>query len=354
MKRYKEIDIFRAVGIILVALYHFWVVSGYKTTGINQLNTFLSYGGEIGVTLFFIISGMSICVSLQKNEDYGEKITYVEFIKKRLKRIYPQYILCIIIVLLLGDSAVYLSSVHISSLLSHFFLVHNFSLTTHGSVSGVLWTIGVIFQFYLLAMYLYKFIRKNWKVTLCVAVLITILSKYFLYNYFDLNGLNQNYYFIYGRQIITALDNFVIGMCLGRIILNVKKTGGLLGFITSLIGIVIWIVYITPKYTVYSNSAMGYAWHTISAILLSLCIFFSFKINWKESKVMDAILFIGKNEYGIYLWHLLIANNLIAKSEFIQKILNYGYWGFAIIMLLISVFVGWLSCNLHIRGEKNE
>lgn len=342
MKRYKEIDMLRAVAVILVALYHFWVVSGYKTTGIDTLNIFLSYGGEIGVTLFFLISGFGICCNLQHGKEKGQ-VSFKNFIGRRLQRIYPQYFLSIAVAVLVGDGAVYLAKEHLPSIVSHLFLVHNFSPVTHGSISGVLWTMGVIFDFYLVSIVLFKGVDKNWVLMALVSVLVAITSKALIYHFLSEKGLSESYYFIYGRQIITALDNFVIGMCIARMKLPRKKKENILKFIMSVVVFAAWIVYVSPNYSLYSDTLFGYIWHSVTAILLGVCVYFMLGVDWRENFFSNSLLFVGRYEYGIYLWHLLIANNLSAKSGFVQKIINRGYWEFALMLFVISVIVGRMS-----------
>lgn len=341
VKRYKQIDILRAVAIIIVAMYHFWVVSGYQTTGVELLNRFLTYGGEIGVTMFFVISGFSIYCSLYQQENRGETVEFFPFIKKRWKRVYPSYFISILIVLLLGDGAVYISIQNIWSIIAHLLFVHNFFLSTHGSISGVLWTMGVIFQFYLISIPLYKCVDKRWVETLSLSIVVSILMKYFLYSFFARNELNGSYYFIYGRQLFSSIDNFIIGMCVARGILNRKRNTKLIYLLSAIAAFLIWILYITSKGVVYSNTIFGYVWHSITAVLIGLCIWQILMFENKRDNVLEkCLLFIGKYEYEIYIWHLLIANNLYVKSSLIQGIAGRGYWGFAIILMVLSVGVG--------------
>lgn len=343
MKRYRQIDMLRAVAIIIVAMYHFWVVSGYQTTGIELFHRFLTYGGEIGVTMFFVISGFSIYCSLYQQEKRGEAVKYLPFIKKRLKRIYPSYFICILIVLLIGDGAVYISIQNIWSIVTHLLLVHNFFLSTHGSISGVLWTMGVIFQFYLISIPLYRCIKKRWIETFSLSVIISILMKFLLFSFFTKNELNSSYYFIYGRQLFSSLDNFIIGMGVAKAVMERKKDAKLINLFFTIASFFIWILYVTPRGVVYSNTVFGYVWHSITAVLIGLGIWQILMFeNQKDNILGRGLVFIGKYEYEIYIWHLLIANNLYTKSSLIQGIAGRGYWGFAVVMMILSVGVGWI------------
>lgn len=364
MKKYKQIDILRAIAVITVAMYHFWVVSGYKTSGFHVVNTFLTYGGELGVTLFFLLSGFSIYCSLYHLDSNETKIAFVPFMKKRFKRIYPQYITCILILVLIGESAVYLSLENIRSIITHGFLVHNLFVSTHGSISGVLWTMGVIVQFYIIAIPLYKVVKKNGAIALIGGGIGCIAMKALMYPYFEDNALDSCY-FVYGRQLFSSLDNFLIGMVIAKMILLKKykiekyKITKLLPLV-SLVLIYVWIMHITPHGVVYSNSVFGYTWHSVTALLLGLFILslVILEENAKQEKRGDnpfkkAMLFIGRYEYGIYLWHLLIANNLIARSTFFQELAQGGYWRFALTLLVISITFGWLSGKIIDRTRFN-
>lgn len=68
--------------------------------------------------------------------------------------------------------------------------------------------------------------------------------------------------------------------------------------------------------------------------------------NKKETILEKGLFFIGKYEYEIYIWHLLIANNLYAKSNLVQKIASEGYWEFTIIMMVLSIYIGWIFSKI--------
>lgn len=356
---YIGIDVMRTIAIICVALSHFWEIGGTPFVGNTYLNTIISYGGEIGVTLFFIISGFSIyCCINNKNNNFR----YVGYLKDRLKRILPQYYFSIFILIIISEGATYLSREGVISIVLHIFLIHNLYLPTHGSISGVLWSIGVIFQFYIIAPLLYKLIRKYALMTYICSIVSVIFFKYILFNYFATHYIEpSSYYFIYGRQIFTSLDNFVLGMCLGNCITKdnscYKNKNAIIFFIITVFVGGLWYIKLSTG-IVYSNTVYGYSWHSISAIVLAFIIYSLLKMDIEvyKNKFINLLIYISKYEYGIYIWHLIIANNLLSRSTIIQKLSLFNYWIYSIVLLAISImssifFTKIIDCNL-IRNRR--
>lgn len=71
MKRIKNIDLLRAGAILYIMLYHCYVLSGQPWQAHTAIHTILTLGGEVGVTLFFLLSGYGIYLSLSSSEERG-------------------------------------------------------------------------------------------------------------------------------------------------------------------------------------------------------------------------------------------------------------------------------------------
>ena len=70
VRRNKGIDIARAIAIMSVLIYHFYVlIDGNRYTDYPIVHGLILVGGEIGVTLFFIISGYGIFLSIKRMEE---------------------------------------------------------------------------------------------------------------------------------------------------------------------------------------------------------------------------------------------------------------------------------------------
>ena len=89
MKRIKNIDLLRAGAILYIMLYHCYTLSGKPWHAHTAIHTFLSFGGEVGVTLFFLLSGYGIYLSLASAEERGHLPNWGSFMKKRCRRIMP-------------------------------------------------------------------------------------------------------------------------------------------------------------------------------------------------------------------------------------------------------------------------
>lgn len=342
MERNKKIDIVRALSIILIVVYHCWVLTGSVNINNKIIYTFVSLGGEIGVTAFFALSGYGIYCS-HSNSGEIQKGYFAKFMKKRCFRILPQYYFCFIVALLIGTGAGYLSVSGIPNLLTHIFLIHNLIPRYSGTINGVLWTMGVIFQFYIISVILYKMMKKRPNLTIIGVICFTIISKALVYifigNYYPDAGLS----FWAGRQLVTALDNFAIGMYVANLVerqIYLKNT-----FTSSIIlAIGLAFMYIVCrlgfKYGIHTNNISGYMWHSWISISIGIIMIGISGISLNEkSYIFQGFMFIAHHEYGIYLWHLLIILNLVANSPTILGWINKGYY-FGIISTLSIICIG--------------
>lgn len=89
-----EMDGLRGVAILAVLIVH---TIPYYLPGGQHLPDFI---GELGVPLFFAVSGFCICYSLFFRYVQGKKSQVDDFARRRFRRIYPPYILAVFIFLI--------------------------------------------------------------------------------------------------------------------------------------------------------------------------------------------------------------------------------------------------------------
>lgn len=343
-KRNLHIDIIRAIALLWVVIYHIWVLSGATTLSNPVLFNFIKLGGEIGVTLFFILSGYGIYFSLRRSDETS-KISFFSFMKKRLIRLCPEYYLSIIFIILFTPGATYISFNGSKDILTHLLFIHNIRSHFTGSINGVLWTMAVIFQFYIIAIPMYYILKKTKFVFPFIWIAITILSKYTLFHILGRSGD-----FWASRQLLpSVIDNFALGMFLAYF-MNLKIVAKLKNNILSLIGVIVGFVILFfvcdfgLKHGIHVANLSGYLWHTEIAICCILIIFFySNRENTPHLIIEKCLLWISKYEYGIYIVHLIIIQNLLAYSSLSHLGNTYPTLKY-IILIPVSIFAGWMLC----------
>lgn len=363
MERNRNIDIIRAAALLLVLIYHCWVRLNKAAIPMKIVENIVALGGETGVTAFFLLSGYGIYCSLYRMEEKGQ-LQFWPFMKKRVQRIVPQYYLNLMVALLFTHSAVYWNKIHIWTIISHFLFLHNFRLGSAGAINGVLWTMAVIFQFYLLAIPLYKILNKTGYAGIALSIGITILSKMICYYIIKTNFQNQDndmaYYFWLGRNMLSSvLDNFVIGMGVAFFVIKkkhrIKQIHGIMGCI--IFGIVFCVLCkIGRDYEIHTS----YLWYSCTAICIGAVMLFSCYIKCEHKNVFSkCMLYLSKYEYGIYLWHLLMIDNLIRNapvvSEWTEK---KEYFPIGAVFVILSVGAGVVFTRLTDRkygiGQKRS
>lgn len=351
IERNYNIDILRALCTLLIVVYHSWVQCGSVPFSSSLITTMVSLGGEIGVTAFFALSGYGIYCSLHNSMEKGGT-KFCGFMKKRVQRIVPQYYLCLLVVLLFTDGAKYLEWGHLDNIVTHLFLVHNLIPEHFGAINGVLWTLGVIFQFYLISILLFKGFQKWGSWVYIATTVFTIGMKVFVYGTL-LPSLvaDTSLNFFAGRQLFTALDNFTIGMLIAHLVVKRgRKPSNIVGVVGTILGCVLlmFICYTGLSKGIHSNNISGYLWHSAVALVLGVMMWmFSGIAIPKENVITKGVLWISKYEYGIYLWHLVMINTLIAKSPFVNQLLTAGYRKTVyIIFTVLSVIIGYVFSKM--------
>jgi len=204
----ERVDHLRFFAALLVLLFH-TLSPGLAAgnTGYNPLRLLVAQGYS-GVGLFMVLSGFIFTVI-----SHGKDIDYGKFIRNRLLRIYPLFV-C------MGFLA---WSLHIytdpkpPSNLEFLMLLLPVRLPFESSYFQSLWTIPVEFQFYLIFPFLALFVRREGTGYLLRCIALLIILRLCVYVTVGTVGVIA-YETIFGR-----LDQFLIGMLLGRLYCSVPR-----------------------------------------------------------------------------------------------------------------------------------
>jgi len=176
--RLRGIDALRGAAALGVVLYHA-VEQGDKFLPNNLLQypvRLVQFGasfGYIGVFLFFVISGF--CIHLQwaraKAAGVEPEIRFGAFWKRRIRRLYPPYVITLLLFLLLTvfTVGINVTQFFVYDLGMHLLMLHNLDPNTCYTISGVFWTLAIEEQLYL-AYFLLLFIRMRWGWGVTIAV----------------------------------------------------------------------------------------------------------------------------------------------------------------------------------------
>ena len=156
------LDGLRALSVLLIFLFHTWQQSWIfytlrlnKTTNLINLVVFQKYG-YVAIDAFFVISGFGLFYPIARDM-FGEShfSGWKDFFFKRLRRIYPSYLLMLILLLIFPALSYITNAITdprelAKHFLSHVFFVHNFDRGTLGSTISTAWTMPIEVQFYLI------------------------------------------------------------------------------------------------------------------------------------------------------------------------------------------------------------
>jgi peptidoglycan/LPS O-acetylase OafA/YrhL len=190
--RLISIDALRGAAALAVVFFH----ATHQARFIGTANTPRWIGvpvatvisfGYIGVYLFFVISGFCIHLRWAKAKAAGRQtsIDFFAFWKRRIRRLYPPYLIamCFYLIVLAVMGKLRLTSFFWWDITSHLLMLHNFDNRTAYGINGVFWTLAIEEHLYLAYFLLIALrVRYGWAKALafCLAARVAWFALSFV------------------------------------------------------------------------------------------------------------------------------------------------------------------------------
>jgi len=304
-----EVDALRGISVICIIFYHF---------GITMSDDPILKSGFIGVDIFIVISGYLITKLL-----INKNFTYIDFIEKRSRRLFPALLLLMIITIILSYFFLLPQSFANlgQSILANIFFISNFlffyqsnywEFPIHTKPLLHTWSLSLELQFYIFILLIFFFrnkIIRNIILCLSISIILLLFPDRFNFNENFSKNFFNDYFLIFGR-----LWEFLIGS-LTAIFLNIKgqfKNCKINDFF-KITGIILLLISLTSI-----NSAKNYPnLLTLLPVTGTAMILLSSKTNNNYFIFNNSILIhLGKISYSLYLWHFPIFIFFIYNSHF--------------------------------------
>jgi len=326
-KYFPTLDGLRAVAVAIVIIAHV----DHRVYNSKWVSTFIPFG-NLGVYIFFVLSGFLITTLLLKEKVTTGDISLKDFYRRRFFRIVPVAYLFLVTIIIL-KYAFNLPLTMPDIILGFFFLRRldnpfNQFYTTH------FWTLSYEEEYYIL----YPFILKK-SLRLYVYTLLFIIAMQFLfltplYNYFHFPGKKLFY-----QVFVTSFEGLTIGslfsiLVFQKIIDPSKKRKYLTVINLLLVASIVFIHQLDIYFPV----------RVFSSALIALFIVFNINPNNKTIfyRILNSkpFIYVGKLSYSIYIWQQIFTIALPWKGLF-------PYSDSVVFNLLALFIVAYCSYNFY-------
>ena len=317
--RIDVLDGVRAIAILSVVWFHFWQQSWLMPI-IGDFNIdWIPRNGALLVDMMILLSGFCLFLPYARSMVYGEPTPSAStFYIKRVARIFPSYYFSIFIILLLFALPMkeYSNASFMwKDIFTHIFFVNNyFPDTLVGTkLNGVLWTVAVEMQFYLLFPLLARCFQKKPVLTYGIMTLIGLLSSHWISANF--HTLNQS---LYVNRTVTFFSVFANGMLGAWVYISItkdkikNKAEEFFYFLMSIAGLFLFKIMCDHRMKWENNQQwqIKYRFHLSLVFLLivfSILMADSYYRLLLGNRLMKLIAAIS---FNLYIWHQYIAVKL--------------------------------------------
>ncbi|HEY4438830.1 MAG TPA: acyltransferase, partial [Candidatus Elarobacter sp.] len=248
----------------------------------------------------------------------GPAPSWRHFFGRRVMKIVPSYVLCIALLIAFGYQTYANAGEAIRDVAFHLLFVHNWFLVTYGSINGVLWSLGVEIQFYLLfPLFVAAFVRRP---LITAAVMLACANAWRIWA-FAVHG-----YYLDQReaQLPAYLDLFALGMLAAYMYVDLSLRPALVErrrWLFSLImvaGIAGFLFLAGDCYALaHVQQHWPELWKVQHRTLLAVAIgatalgsLFAFR-PLQLVLANPVLLFLAAISYNLYLWHQVVARVLL-------------------------------------------
>lgn len=324
---YPLVDVLRAVAALLVLTYHVVVLGSLQAFPGSLWGLPLS-SGWIGVDLFLVISGFVITLSAARERERNPDAFRWPFLKRRLRRVVPLYVLtCVVYLLFVRPELLQLRPLSLLRLImSHALFVQNLSPSTHGVINGVTWSLALEMQFYLvLILGIGILLRLGALRALLLLIGVSWAWRYGTTFFLIPGEAASHVQHIYTTQLPGTLDAFGMGIAMALAVFkgqgfaaNRLKPGW--GNFVSWSAAAIVFLYsaaaiFLPRTQYWQFPEMVIFWRTLLAIGWGAALGAAITCPLLGGGVLRPLRYLGQISYGMYLWHFLILTILLHQPE---------------------------------------
>jgi peptidoglycan/LPS O-acetylase OafA/YrhL len=272
--------------------------------------------GQLGVTMFFVLSGFLITRILIQSKLKDDKtgrshwFSVKQFIIRRSIRIFPIYFLAIFVLYFLDVPPVRDTLVWCLTYTTNIYIAtkqHWMGTIDH------LWSLAVEEQYYLIFPYLILFLpTKNNKFILIGMIILSVFLRLLLF-------LNGSPWMVQYVLMPTCLDSFGLGGMLAYFFTFQKETFFkeicTIKYLIMSILLLISFLYFSRQYQISTNQVHHFGNLVLERLIGSIFCFFLIAkaVNGYEGLVKwflenSIVSYFGRISYGLYLYHNFVFN----------------------------------------------
>ncbi len=326
--RVEQVTFTRFLASIAIVIYHF----GLKIYPFNTTFLFILFKiSNVGVSYFFILSGFVMVVAYSKKSE----ILFFDFIKNRVARIYPAYLIATIALVIINLFFHY--KINEKNLFLNIFCLQAWIPARTLSFNAPAWSVSVEFFFYAVFPFLYNFIysKKKLRTIAGPILLFWIFSQIFLH-FFTASSFyhsfpSRSHSFIFYFPIM-HLNEFLIGNLCGLFFLT--KASKYVGNFDLLITLLFFLIIVALTTSIPLNFHNG----LLAILFVPLIVLLSLN-NGAITKTfkLKPFVFLGEISFGIYILQNPIffwMKNLYAYMDF--KNINMQFYMSTAMLIITS------------------
>lgn len=304
IRKYPSLNGLRAISVLIVVIHHleqqYKIFSGLDTIrGLKSILWFIQ-DGQLGVNVFFVISGFLITSLLIKEELKTKTVSLKNFFARRTLRIFPAFFFLLGVYFLMQLAGY----IHISgeSWLTAITYTKYFNWQLD-HMTGHIWSLSIEEHFYLLWPLAFLAGKSTRKVTAIILVLMVPLIRS-VTHFYPVSWINE-------LTIFMRIDSIALG-CLFAIyqeqIIRLLSPHWMKAFVVSILGLFFLRCYPHLLEKVHLDFLLipfGSTTGMVANICIALIMMYSvFGPNglWFKFLNLRLLSYIGVLSYSIYLW----------------------------------------------------